>query len=344
MQSSMALSTSRQNRTIGHPASSRWNISLVLLVMFLWSLCFPLIATSLAMTSPLYFAALRSLVAGASLLLPAIALGRPLPRQPRVWLGILGIGLSFTSAGFAGMFLAGSVVTPGIASVLANTQPLIAAALAFFLLGERLRDNARLGMLLGFFGVVFTALPGVGSQGSGVNFSGIGFVMLGALGVAVGNILLKGLSGKADALMITGWQFTLGALPLLVLAQWLEAPLTISWNWSFVWTLLALGTAVTALPFLLWSWLLRRVELTRLNTFSFLTPIFALLISAIFLGERLQAIQIGGVALSFYGVWRISRQETDPLHSTRLLPVAAKMGRQNGLSPSPTYCACCVSG
>ncbi|WP_228845367.1 DMT family transporter [Phototrophicus methaneseepsis] len=283
------------------------DLALLLLVMFLWALCFPLIATGLSSSPPLYFAALRSLVAGIGLLVPAVALRHPLPRLPRLWLGILGVGLSYTSAGFAGMFLAGGVVSPGLASVLANMQPLIAAILAFFLLGERLKRNSLIGLLMGFFGIVLTALPGFGAQELGAGFSGMGFIVLGALGVAVGNILLKRIAGQVDSLMATGWQFILGSLPLLALAQWFEAPSSVNWNWSFAMSLLVLGLGGTALPLLLWFWLLRGAELTRLNTFSFLTPIFALVISAIFFAERLQWIQVAGIALSLYGMWQVSR-------------------------------------
>jgi drug/metabolite transporter (DMT)-like permease len=52
----------------------------VMLVMFLWALCFPLISSGLLTAPPLYFAALRSFVAGAGLLIPAFALRHPVPQ------------------------------------------------------------------------------------------------------------------------------------------------------------------------------------------------------------------------------------------------------------------------
>lgn len=290
-----------------HQHLSRIDLAILLLVTFLWALCFPLIATGLSVSPPLYFAGLRSIIAGAGLLIPAMVLRHPLPRQPRLWLGILGVGLSYTSAGFAGMFLAGGVISPGLASVLANIQPLIAAILAFVLLNERLGQTSLLGLLLGFLGIVLTALPSYGVQGTNVNFSGISYILLGAFGVAVGNILFKRLSSEVDTLVATGWQFILGGLPLLVLAQWLEIPSSVMWNWTLVVNLLILALGGTALPLLLWFWLMRRAELTRLNTFTFLTPVFALIISIVFFGERLQLIQVAGIVLSLYGVWWVSR-------------------------------------
>ncbi|HED04707.1 MAG TPA: DMT family transporter [Candidatus Fraserbacteria bacterium] len=279
------------------------------LVTFLWALCFPLIAAgfSLSGAPPLYFAALRSLVAGAGLLLPAFALRRPLPRGRGVWLGLLGVGLSTTSLGFGGMFLAGGVVSPGVATVLANTQPLIAAGLAYFALGERLGPRRRVGLALGFTGILLVALPGFGAEGANSTPIGVGYVLLGALGVALGNVLLKRLVGQVDLLMAAGWQFLLGSVPLLLAAQLFEAPLQVTWSLPFVADLLTLGLMGTALAFALWFSLLHRGELTRLNTFTFLTTVFALIIGAIFFRESLSLEEIGGIVLTLVGVVWVSR-------------------------------------
>lgn len=273
--------------------------------MFLWAVCFPLIAAGLSLAPPLYFAALRSFVAGAGLLAPAIALRRPLPQGWRVWLGLLGIGFSATSLGFGGMFLAGGVVSPGLATVIANAQPLIAAGLAYFVLGERLGPRRWVGLALGFAGIVLIALPGFGGANSNSTPGGVGYVLLGALGVAVGNILFKRLAGQIDLLMATGWQFILGCIPLFLAALSFEEPAQVGWSLRFVVVLLTLSLLGTALAFALWFSLLRRGELNRLNTFTFLTPAFALVIGAVFFGERLGLIEVGGIILTLAGVLRV---------------------------------------
>ncbi len=277
------------------------------LVMFLWALCYPLIATGLSMAPPLHFAALRSFVAGAGLLLLAFALRRPLPRGRGVWLGLLGVGLSATSLGFGGMFLAGGVVSPGLATVLANAQPLIAAGLAYFVLRERLGPRRRVGLLLGFAGIVLIALPGFGSENANSTPIGVGYVFLGALGVAMSNVLLKRLAGRVDLLMATGWQFILGGVPLFLAAQIFEAPVRVAWSPSFVIVLLTLALLGTALAFALWFSLLHRGELTRLNTLTFLTPVFALIIGALFFSESLRLVEMGGIVLTLAGALRVSR-------------------------------------
>ena len=284
------------------------DIARLVLVMFLWALCFPLITVGLAFALPLTLAALRAFVAGVGLLLPAIVLRRAWPRGWRAWLLLLATGLTITSMGFGGMFLAGGLVSPGLATVLANVQPLIAAVLGFFLLGERLGPRRRVGLSLGFAGILLVALPGFGVNGANSSPAGIGFIMLGAVGVALGNVLLKKLAGQVDLLMATGWQFVLGGVPLLALAWLWEAPGQVVWSGGFVAVLLALGLVGTAVAFALWFSLLHRSELNRLNTATFLTPAFALILGALFFSESLQWIEVSGIALILAGVMWASRQ------------------------------------
>lgn len=282
----------------------------LVLVMFLWAVCFPLIFAGQDMAPPLTFAALRSLIAGVALLLPAFALRRPQPQGRYSWLMLAAVGLTATSLGFGGMFLAGGMVSPGLATVLANIQPLIAAVLAFFILGEHLGPRRRTGLSLGFAGILMVALPGFGKNAGSTALAGIGYIFLGAVGVAVSNVLLKRLAGRVDPLMAAGWQFILGGIPLLALAVWFEASEQVTWSASFVTVLLALSLLGTAASFALWFSLLHRNELNRLNTFTFLTPAFALIIGALFFNERLQWPEVSGMGLILVGVLYVSRGAT----------------------------------
>ncbi|MCA9876066.1 MAG: DMT family transporter [Anaerolineales bacterium] len=336
MSTSFLSRTFPQRDTAVSQNVSPGDIARLALVMFLWALCFPLIVVGLTLAPPLTFAALRAFVAGAGLLLPAIVLRRAWPRGWRVWLLLLGIGLTVTSMGFGGMFLAGGLVSPGLATVLANVQPLIAAVLGFFLLGERLGPRRRLGLSLGFAGIVLVALPGFGVNGANSSPAGISFIMLGAVGVAVGNVLLKKLAGQVDLLMATGWQFILGGLPLLALAWVWESPGQVVWSGSFVLVLLALGLVGTAVAFALWFSLLHRSELNRLNTATFLTPAFALILGALFFSESLQWAEMLGIAFILAGVLWASRRS-----DMKTLPEAAKW-LYSGERDRPV-CSCCVA-
>ncbi|MCB2082030.1 MAG: DMT family transporter, partial [Rickettsiales bacterium] len=102
----------------------------IITVMLLWALCFPLITLGLPYAPHLTFASIRAFLAGIMLLIPALILKRPQPRGLKIWLSLIGVGLGATTLGFFGMFHASEFVSPGIATVIANTQPLMAAVLA----------------------------------------------------------------------------------------------------------------------------------------------------------------------------------------------------------------------
>lgn len=283
--------------------------ALTILVMLLWALCFPLIAVGLTMAPPLTFATLRAIVAGLSLLVPALALRRRLPLDWRMWLSLLGVGLTTTTLGFAGMFLAGGRISPGLATVISNVQPLVAAVLAYFFLKERLDGRHRLGLLGGFVGILVVATPDFNQVSMLTEFSGILYVLAGTLGVASGNVLLKQLAGQIDLLVAVGWQFILGSIPLGLMALWLETPERLIWTPNFTLVLLTLAMLGTALAYGLWFALLAHAELTHLNTFTFLTPVLALTIGVLFFQEYLRWMEVAGILLILASAWWVSRPE-----------------------------------
>lgn len=69
------------------------------------------------------------------------------------------------------------------------------------------------------------------------------------------------------------------------------------WSGAFVAALAVLAVLGTAVASLLWFRLLERNALSRLNTFTFLTPLFALTIGILFFGERPGPVQWAGTAL-----------------------------------------------
>lgn len=277
-------------------------IAQTLVVMLLWASCFPLITIGIEYAPHLTFAALRAEIAGATLVGVAVLLGRPRPRGTRIWflLGIVGLGA--TSLGYFGMFHAAEYVSPGIATVIANTQPLLAASLAALLLGEKLSKWGALGLALGVSGIVAIATPQLVSSAAGTYAFGFALIIMAALGVTISNVAIKKIARDVDPLFSMGLQILIGGLPLAVIAGLTENPLGIVWTNQFIATLLLLSIFGSALVYWLWFRLLENVPLTRANAFSFLIPVFGLAIGAVFFGEALGWMELIGIAMTMIGV------------------------------------------
>lgn len=279
-----------------------------ILVMFFWAICFPLINIGLTFAPPMSFATLRGLLSGGALLLIAEALRLPGIENTRDWVSITFVGLTATSLGFFGMFYGGGLVSPGLATVIANTQPLIAAVLAWWLLDEHLRPIQRLGLAVGFAGIILIGIPGM--SGTTSQSLGLIFILVAAVGIAVSNVLLKRLAGRVDPLRAMGWQLLIGSVPLAVFASTQENISTISWSLPFVITLVVLSLIGTSAAFVLWFSLLRLASLSKLNVFTFLTPIFGLAIGYVFFAEQIHPIALAGIGLSLLGIYWVSRLPT----------------------------------
>ncbi len=218
--------------------------------------------------------------------------------------------------GFAGMFLAGGLVSPGLSTALANVQPLVAAVLAYFILSETLSGSMRIALALGFLGIVLIALPGLVSKTGNSSIVGILYILMGAVGVALGNVIMKRLSAEVDPLMGVGLQFLLGSMPLFALSFIFEPTAVIRWSSSFIASLLILSLPGTAMAALLWFYLLKKAPLGYLNAFSFLIPVFGLLFGTILFGERLDLLEGGGVLLiASNALWAARAQERSPRES-----------------------------
>lgn len=289
----------------------------LVIVMLLWAGCFPLIALGLGSAPHLAFASMRAVIAGACLLGLGTLLGRPLPSDLRTWAWLLLVGFGTTTLGFLGMFHAAEFVAPGVATVIANAQPLLAAILAHVFLAERLGRRGGLGLAVGFVGIIAIAWPGMVASTTENYALGIAYIGLAAAGVAIGYVVMKRIAGQVDAIMAMGVQLLLGGVPLAILSLSTEDLSTIDWSWQFVTALVLLAVFVTALAFWLWFVALQEVTLSKANAFTFLVPLFGLAIGATFFDERLGWSSLVGSALVVIGI--VFVQQNDRGRSNRIL-------------------------
>ena len=271
-------------------------------VALLAAACVPLATIAVRSAPAVYVAGLRALPAGLAVLALAVWRRRPHPRGRRQWLAVCGIGLSSSALGFGAMLLAGGRIAPGLATVIASVQPLLAALLGLAVLGERVDRWAAVGMVLALGGIAVAALAAPGQAGfAGSSLAGSVFVFVGAAGIAIGNVLVKRFAAELDPLSTTGWQLVIGATVLFAVAFVLAPGAPITASRSLVVATAALSGA-TAIGFVVWFVLLRRAPLVTVNVLNFVTPIFGLAIGVAWFDEQLGSLELAGIMLVVAGV------------------------------------------
>lgn len=242
---------------------------------------------------PLSAAVLRALPAGLLL----IALSRQLP--PRDWLGRLAVLGTLNFALFwAALFVAAYRLPGGVAATLGAVQPLFVLLMARVLLGTPL--SAR-GIGVALAGIVGVALLVLGPRAT-LDPVGVAAALIGALSMALGVVLTGKWRPAVPALTFTAWQLTAGGLIVLPIALIAEPPLPVP-SLANIAGFLWLGLAGSALSYFLWFRGIARLGPATVTSFGFLSPLTAVLLGALILGERLSAVQTLGAAIVLLCAW-----------------------------------------
>lgn len=291
----------------GQDALGAGAIAGLVLIAALTAVCYPLLSVGLAYAPPFQFATLRVGIGGVMLLLLALLARRPFPRGRKVWILLAISGVSTTSVGFISMFTAAGMVAPGMATVVSGTQPIVAAVLAWTMFGDRFGRWQAGGMAVALAGIVVMMLPDLAAGGT-TAAAGITLVVAATAGVALGNALTKRFASDVDPIAAAAVQLLVGGIPLFGLAYLYEPWTPTILDPRFLAIVATLGIAGTAATSALWIAVLRRSPLNAANAFNFLAPLLGVIISAVFLGERLGPVALSGIALTLGGIALASRR------------------------------------
>lgn len=278
-------------------------IVLLIIVMFFWALCYPLILLGLKYSPHISFAAMRATAAGAILLLIATFLGKKHPKDLIMWLYLLLIGIGATTLGFYGMFHASEFLKPGLATVVTNTQPLLTAVFASIFLQEKISNKGKFGLFLGFVGVLIIVHSSWLENDSNIaGLSGFFYLSISVLGLSLSNILIKKIIGKIDVLIAMGWQLLLGGLILWVVALSTENMSDVVWSNDFIVSLTGLVILGTVLVYWLWFSILEKITLSYANSYAYLVPVFGISMGVIFFQEIINLQTFVGIVIIIFGI------------------------------------------
>ena len=111
-------------------------------------------------------------------------------------------------------------------------------------------------------------------------------------------------------MVLSGWQFVLGGA--LMTAAALLGGGELKAVSAAAWPLMIYLGSLSAVAYTLWSLLLQRHPVSRVVVFSFLNPVFGVILSALLLGEgsTLDILHcLIALVLVCLGVWIVSREE-----------------------------------
>lgn len=224
-------------------------------------------------------------------------------RQPR-W-GLMAVFGVITGVGQFGClyFAMRGFISPGLASIVVQTQAFFNVGLAVLVLKERVRFAQILGCLLAGAGLTLIAV-GAGSSATPI---GIGLCLLSALSWASCNVLLRAKQFSGDLLPFLVWSSLFSAVPLMIIALLFEGReavlFPLAHGDAVLWAIIGWqGFANTLFGYVIWNGLIRTYSLSRIGPLTLLVPVVALSLSVLLLGERLTSLEAAAATLIVAGV------------------------------------------
>lgn len=279
------------------PPKLPWrHLLLALAVVAIWGTNFVVIKVALAQLPPLLFGALRFTLA----VLPAVLL---LPRPAVPWGNLAAYGMLVGVGQFGLLYLAmRSQISPGLASLVIQTQVFFTIGLAMHFARERVAPYQWLALALAVAGIGVIAAHTDGST----TVLGLAMVLVAAFSWASGNIVGKR-AGRVNMLAYVVWSSAFAVPPLLALSLAFEGWAAVragvlsadAATWAAV---LWQSYANTLFGYAAWSWLLSRHAAATITPMALLVPVFGMGASAWLLAEPLPAWKLAAAALVMAGL------------------------------------------
>lgn len=276
--------------------------SLMALVAAIWGSTWLVIRVGLFHLPPFFSAGVRFMIAGAvmALLAPWLARREGGGRPPlRV---ILVHAFCQFGVNYALVYYAETVLSSGLVCVLWAIFPLLVALTGHFVTrAERLVGRQWIGVLVGLGGVVVLFATDILQTSPGAWWVAL-LVLLAPVAVTVSTTLIKLRASGASSVLLNRDSMLIGGVVLLLLSLVTERGEPVRWTAAAVWSVLYLALAGSVVTFGAFLWLLRTVEAYRLSLWNYVTPVLALWLGAITLGEHVGASTLTGTALVIAGV------------------------------------------
>ena len=227
--------------------------------------------------------------------------------------GTLAIGLLagvLFSLEFASIFASLLYTSASRATIFAYTAPFwVSLLLPLRVKSEHLNRSQWLGLMLAFAAVLLAFSDGLGSASPPRQWQGDLLALAGGMFWGLTTVVIRSSRlAHISAERLLFYQVSVSALilPLLSLAlgeAWI-------WSWSgFVWLSMTVQTAIGAFAsYLAWMWMLGHYPATRISSFVFLTPLFALLFGAWWLGEPVTLNLLAALAMVAGGILLVNRR------------------------------------
>lgn len=240
------------------------------------------------------------------------------------WLAVLVIAIGGSALASVAFTQAFHYVNPSVAILLQKLQPLIAIGLAAGLLSEKLTKKFWLWALLALAGAYIISFPGLVprtfvGETLNPNLMGVSLALLAAVLWGASTVLGKYVLTKTDFKIMTGLRFVVAFVFLfflnLIQHTFPKFSQVTGTDWLFIF-IIAMASGVVSLFIYYKGLAYTKASIATLAELGF--PMAAVIVNWIFLHAILSPVQILGVAVLIFAVFRLARENIQTVVATEL--------------------------
>jgi drug/metabolite transporter (DMT)-like permease len=272
---------------------------------------------------PLEAAAIRFIAAASILLAIALLQKRQWPQTRQQWNAVIVLGITLIALPYGLLFWAEQYVTSSMTAVLFSAMPLLVALFTPLMMHQTVPRRAVFSMLVAFGGLLTLFYSG--------DLFAAGRALIGGVAVLISVVLsawsvvfAKKHLHNIDHVASTAFQLLFGAMALSWGTWALEPRLHAAWSRPAVLALAFLVVIGSCAAFVVYYWLLKRMQPYQLSTISLITPVIALLEGGLLMHEAIPLRMILGTAVVLGSVGAVLLSSQEQQNSDASILVAEK--------------------
>ena len=273
--------------------------------VLLWATGFLMAKLGVPYAQPLTILAMRFVLAAIMMGAVALLTGAPWPRSWKRIGHIAMVGVLLHAVYLGGCYIAIYGGMPaGMAALIVGFQPILTAALAGPVLGERTRPVQWIGIAVGFLGLMMVLWERLVIDLS--HPAALLFAILSLLGITSATIYQKRFCPSFDLRTGSAIQYIAASLVMVPISLTLGIG-TIDWAPTFIFALAWLVIVLSGVSIALLTWMISRGAASKVASLFYLTPPIAAIGSYFWFGETLSALALAGMAVIVCGLYLLNR-------------------------------------
>jgi len=258
---------------------------------------------------PFLAAALRFVVAGVLLLGLALAQRRPWPKGTEQWNAMLVLSVSVMALPYGLLFWAEQYVSSSITAILYSAMPLTVSLFTPVMMHHKVSRQAVFAMMVAF-GALLSLFYRGGLSVSGRSIIG-GVAVLAAMALSTWSAVYAKLRlREVDSVIATSLQLLFGSI-ILFWGTWsLEAHRQAIWTRAALVAMAFLTIFGSAAAFVIYYWLLKKLQPYQLSTISLIVPVIAM-IEGFLWGEEIHLMTVLAICVVLGSVYFVLRAEAE---------------------------------